>query len=88
MLAVETLTRIHWPTGLHWGLARYGGAGTVTLGSATISYGHLHDLLLAWNYPPLSAAVGPLVLDGLMLISGFALLANSLTTTGDTTHHP
>lgn len=85
MLAVEALSRIHWPTGPGWGLARYGGAGTVALGSATISYGHLRDLLLAWHYGPPAAAVGPLVLDGLMVVCGFALLANSLTNTGDTT---
>jgi hypothetical protein len=41
MLAVEALSRIRWPTGLGWALARYGGAGTVALGSATISYGHV-----------------------------------------------
>lgn len=46
MLAVEALSRIRWPSGLGWGLARYGGAGTVALGSAVISYGHLRDVLL------------------------------------------
>ena len=60
-----------------WALARYGGAGTVAVGSAIISYGHLHEVLLAWEYGPLGAAVGPLVLDGLMVVSGFALLAIS-----------
>jgi len=38
-------------------------------------------VLLAWQYDLLAAAVGPLVLDGLMVISGFALLAASLWTT-------
>jgi hypothetical protein len=47
------------------------------VGSAVISYGHLHEVLLAWDYGPLGAAVGPLVLDGLMVVSGFALLAMS-----------
>jgi hypothetical protein len=82
MLAVEALSRIHWPTGLAWGLARFGG--TVAVGSAVISYGHLRDVLAAWQYNPLAAAVGPLVLDGLMVVCGFALLANSITDTGDT----
>jgi hypothetical protein len=77
MLAVEALSRIHWPKGFAWGLARYGGAGTVALGSAVISYGHLRDLLLAWQYAAPAAAVGPLVLDGLMIVCGFALLAQS-----------
>ncbi|MFC6088221.1 DUF2637 domain-containing protein [Saccharothrix lopnurensis] len=80
LLSVEVLSRIHWPKGWQWTLARFGGTGTVALGSAVISYGHLRDLLLAWHYGPLAAAVGPLVLDGLMVISGFALLAMSRTT--------
>jgi hypothetical protein len=80
LLSAEVLSRIHWPKGWQWTLARFGGTGTVALGSGVISYGHLRDLLLAWHYGPLAAAVGPLVLDGLMVISGFALLAMSRTT--------
>jgi hypothetical protein len=83
MLAVEALSRIHWPKGVLWGLARFGGAGAVAVGSAVISYGHLRDLLMAWHYGPLAAAVGPLVLDGLMVVCGFALLAISHTKPGD-----
>ncbi|MBP2323808.1 hypothetical protein JOF56_004193 [Kibdelosporangium banguiense] len=91
MLAVEALSRIRWPKGLGWGLARFGGAGAVAVGSAVISYGHLRDVLLAWHYGPMAAAVGPLVLDGLMVVCGFALLANSHTSAGepggDRRHH-
>jgi hypothetical protein len=79
MIAVEAVTRIRWPAGTGWALARFGGAGTVALGSAVISYGHLRDVLVAWQYTSLAAAVGPLVLDGLMVVCGFALLANSVT---------
>jgi hypothetical protein len=77
VLSVEILSRVKWGTGWGWTLARYGGAGTVALGSAVISYGHLSGVLLAWGYGSLEAHVGPLVLDGLMTISGFALLAMS-----------
>lgn len=77
LLSVEVLSRVQWQTGFWWSLARYGGAGTVALGSAVISYGHLRDVLAAWGYGTLAAHVGPLVLDGLMVISGFALLAMS-----------
>jgi hypothetical protein len=77
LLSVEVLSRVHWAPGVWWALARYGGAGTVAVGSAVISYGHLHEVLIAWDYGPLGAAVGPLVLDGLMVVSGFALLAMS-----------
>jgi hypothetical protein len=75
MFAVETLSRVPWPGGTWWLVARYGGAGTVALGSAVISYGHVHDVLSSWGYGPGSAALGPLVIDGLMVICGFALLA-------------
>lgn len=83
LLSVEVLSRAHWRRGGLWRLARYGGAGTVALGSAIISYGHVRDVLLAWGYGPLGASVGPLTLDGLMVVSGFALL--SMTATGRTT---
>ena len=49
----------------------------MTLGSAVISYGHVQDVLAARGYSTLAAHVGPLALDGLMVISGFALLAMS-----------
>lgn len=75
LISVEVLSRVQWPTGFLWGIARYGGAGTVAIGSAVISYGHLRDVLLAWGYGHPGADVGPLVLDGLMVVSGFALLA-------------
>jgi hypothetical protein len=85
MFAVEALSRVPWPGGFWWLLARYGGVSTVALGSATISYGHVHDVLTSWNYGPRSAAIGPLVIDGLMIICGFALLAISHTTTASAT---
>jgi hypothetical protein len=83
LLSVEVLSRVRWPRGWQWTLARFAGTGTVALGSAIISYGHLRDVLLAWQYDPLAAAVGPLVLDGLMIISGFALLAMTSATSGE-----
>jgi hypothetical protein len=77
LLSVEVLSRVSWAPGFWWALARYGGAGTVAVGSAVISYGHVREVLLAWGYGSLGAAVGPLVLDGLMVVSGFALLTMS-----------
>jgi hypothetical protein len=41
-------------------------------------------VLLAWQYGPLAAAVGPIVLDGLMVVCGFALLAMSRASAGET----
>jgi hypothetical protein len=81
MFALEALSRVPWPRGFWWLVARYGGVGIVALGSAAISYSHVHDVLMSWGYGAGSAATGPLVIDGLMIICGFALLAISHTST-------
>lgn len=75
VISVEVLSRVPWRPGWAWQLARYGGAGVVALGAAVISYGHLRGVLTEWDYGTVGAMVGPLVVDGLMTISGFALLA-------------
>jgi hypothetical protein len=75
LVSVELLSRVRWPRGIQWLLARFGGAGAVAVFSAFISYSHISAVLASWDYPALSAHVGPLVIDGLMAISGFALLA-------------
>jgi hypothetical protein len=86
IIAVEVLSRIPWPPGALWKLARYGGVGTVALVGAVISYGHIHEVLLLWRYSPIGASVGPLGVDGLMVVCGFAMLATSgasVTSAGD-----
>lgn len=83
LISVEVLSRVAWKPGFLWGLARYGGAGTVAIGSGVISYGHLRGVLEAWGYGHPGADVGPLVLDGLMVVSGFALLAMGGARGGD-----
>lgn len=77
LLSVEALSRVRWPKGTLWNLARYGGAGVVALGSAVISYTHIHEVLLTWGYNGISAGVGPLVIDGLMTVCGFAMMAKA-----------
>jgi hypothetical protein len=77
LLAVEALSRVQWPKGNLWNLVRYGGGGAVAIFSAIISYGHIREVLHSWGYSPLGAGVGPLVIDGLMTICGFAMLATS-----------
>lgn len=75
IVSVEVLSRVTWPHGWGWKVVRFSGILAVALGSATISYGHIYDVLTAWGYEKHQAIVGPLVVDGLMLISGFALVA-------------
>lgn len=81
LVSVEVLSRTAWRGGWQWTAVRFGGVAAVALGSGVISYGHIHDVLLSWGYDPLGAGVGPLVIDGLMVVSGFALLAMSSTNT-------
>lgn len=75
IVSVEVLSRVAWPHGWGWRLVRIAGILAVALGSATISYGHIYEVLIAWGYDKHQAIVGPLVVDGLMLISGFALVS-------------
>lgn len=75
LITVEVLTRVSWPAGSRWGLVRYGGTSVVALSAAAISYEHLRAVLRAWDYSEIGSTAGPLVLDGLMLVAGFALLA-------------
>lgn len=76
--AVEVLTRVEWPRGFWWGLARYGGAVAVALIAAVMSYRHMAGLLTAYGEDWFNAHLGPLAVDGLMVVSGFALLALGL----------
>lgn len=74
IFAIEVLSRVKWKTGWQWNLARYGGATSVAIFAAVISYGHLYQVLKAFDYG-VGAYVGPLVLDGVMVVCGFALLS-------------
>lgn len=51
------------------------GVLVVALVAAWISYGHVHGLLKSWGEPDLAAALGPLAIDGLMVVSSLALVA-------------
>jgi hypothetical protein len=75
MLSVEILTRRDSSRDPWWkslGLA----AGLVVVAgvAAFLSYMHMAALLASWGEGPGSAHLGPLAVDGLMLVSGLALL--------------
>lgn len=75
LLSIEVLARVAWPKGLVWGLARFGGLTIVAVGAFVISYQHINHVLASWGYEWLSQGVGPLVIDGLMIICGVAMLS-------------
>lgn len=74
LLASEILIRKQWPTGLTFLLVRIAGLLPVAAVAAYVSYEHLSALLTHYQYSPVSAHIGPLSVDGLMLMASAALL--------------
>ena len=56
-------------------IARYGGLTTVASIAALLSYKHMSALLTAYGEDAVGAALGPLVVDGLLVVCSVALLA-------------
>lgn len=81
LISVEVLSRTIWPKTLLSRAVRYMGVGAVALFSAVISYQHIQAVLISWNYEGLSAGVGPLAVDGLMVVSGAAMVLGSTAVT-------
>ncbi|GAA1819294.1 DUF2637 domain-containing protein [Actinomadura chokoriensis] len=75
LLVVEILARVPWPSSPWWTVARFGGASVVAGVAAVVSYRHMAALLAAYGEDALTAAIGPLAVDGLMVVASFALLA-------------
>ncbi|CNE45205.1 Protein of uncharacterised function (DUF2637) [Mycobacterium tuberculosis] len=75
LLVVEILARVPWPSSLWWTVARFGGASVVAGVAAVVSYRHMSALLAAYGEDGLTARIGPLAVDGLMVVASFALLA-------------
>lgn len=77
LVAVEILARIPWPDGWRWTAVRFGGLLPVALVAAFVSYQHLSGLLGHYGEDPVTSHVGPLAVDGLMVLATAALLATS-----------
>lgn len=78
-IAVELLIRMEWPKGLGWVLARFAGVGVVAVGAMKLSLTHVCAVLESWHFAQDDAITGAVVIDGLMLLSGAALLAMNAT---------
>jgi hypothetical protein len=76
-IALEVIARVSWPKGRIYLITRYGGLTTVACIAALLSYKHMSALLGAYGEDAISAALGPLVVDGLMIVCSAALLAIS-----------
>lgn len=77
LVAVEILARVAWPAGGRWVLLRWAGLMPVAIVAAVVSYRHLSALLAFYGDDPLTAALGPLAVDGLMVMATGALIATS-----------
>ncbi|MEU1754841.1 DUF2637 domain-containing protein [Micromonospora matsumotoense] len=76
-VTVEILTRIPWGDGISSVFARVAGVLPVAVVAAVVSYRHLSGLLAHFGEDPLTIAIGPLAVDGLMVMASAALLVTS-----------
>ncbi|GAA2388097.1 hypothetical protein Cme02nite_23010 [Catellatospora methionotrophica] len=87
-VAIEILVRVAWPVGRQWAVLRFGGMIPVALVAGVVSYRHLSSLLTYYGEDRLVSALGPLAIDGLMIMATGALLVighrTSTTTATDT----
>ncbi len=74
---IEALARVAWPEGNRWVLLRFAGMVPVAAVAAVVSYMHLSGLLASYGAGGFEVHVGPLAVDGLMVIGTAALIATS-----------
>jgi hypothetical protein len=74
-VTIEILAKNAWPTGARWTLLRWGGTLPVAAVTAVVSYRHMSGLLTAWGEDPLTATIGPIAVDGLLVMSTGAIVA-------------
>jgi hypothetical protein len=79
-VAVEILARVAWPTGLTWQAIRWAGMLPVAAVAALVSYRHLSGLLAYYGEEPIVCVLGPLAVDGLMVMATGAILATGQPT--------
>lgn len=84
-VAVEVLARTSWPTRKWWIVVRFLGLVPVAVVAATVSYEHLSGLLAHYGEDRLTVVIGPLAVDGLMVMSSAAVLATAPGRTGTAT---
>jgi len=76
-VALEILARTRWPKGWGWYALRFLGLLPVAIVAGVVSYRHLAGLLAFYGEDPLTATIGPLAVDGLMVVATGALIATS-----------
>ncbi|WP_245922776.1 hypothetical protein [Paractinoplanes atraurantiacus] len=74
-IAVEILARVAWPHRWWWQLLRFISVTPVAAVAALVSYRHLSGLLAYYGEEDIVRVLGPLAVDGLMVMATGALLA-------------
>lgn len=74
-IAVEILVRVGWPRGWSYALLRWAGMVPVAGVAAFVSYRHLSGLLAHYGEDAIVSHVGPLAIDGLMIMATGAIYA-------------
>ncbi|MBS2538843.1 hypothetical protein KGQ20_39465 [Catenulispora sp. NF23] len=77
LLASEILVRIAWPDGWVWVTVRFLGLLPVAAVAAIVSYKHLSALIGYYGEDSLTGHIGPVAVDGLMIMATGALLATA-----------
>lgn len=73
-VAAEILVRTKWPRDVRWLAVRYLGLLPVAGVAAFVSYRHMSGLLIYYGEDVLTSTIGPLAIDGLMIMATGALL--------------
>jgi hypothetical protein len=76
-VTVEIFARVPWPAGPRWLALRYAGLLPVAGVAALVSYRHLSGLLSHYEEDAVTVRVGPLAVDGLMVMAAAALIATA-----------
>ena len=76
-VAIEILARTNWPKGTRWVAVRFIGLLPVALVAALVSYNHLSALLAHYRESWITSHLGPLAVDGLMVMASAALMATA-----------
>jgi hypothetical protein len=83
-VAIEILAKVNWPKGRwvirdrkvdEWLLVRLVGLVPVAVVAGVVSYRHMSGLLAHWGEDPLAATIGPIAVDGLLVMATGALIA-------------
>src|SRR4051794_30827544 len=73
---VEILVQNRWPAGTGWMVGRFALLLPVALVAFVVSYHHLSALLHHYGEDAVTVTIGPLAVDGLMVMAAAALFAS------------